>query len=194
MLTYTELLDFIQERMRMSHIYQPLLIRSLVEVGGKATLRQLATAFLQRDEPQLRYWEDRIRKMPLPVLQRRGVVAREGDLIALNAPPLTFQERTEVEMACDRKLGEFLSQRGLGVWDYRLIDSPVPTDVRYQVLKKAGGTCECCGATAKETRLEVDHVIPRSQGGSSDISNLQVLCATCNQGKSNRDRTDFRRG
>lgn len=41
-------------------------------------------------------------------------------------------------MACDRKPGEFLSQRGLWVWDYRLIDSPVITDVRHQVLKAAG--------------------------------------------------------
>jgi hypothetical protein len=37
-------------RMRMSHVYQPLLIRALVRAGGSATLRQLATALLLEDE------------------------------------------------------------------------------------------------------------------------------------------------
>lgn len=42
MLTFEELIDFIEHRMRMSHIYQPLLIRTLVDAGGTATLRQVA--------------------------------------------------------------------------------------------------------------------------------------------------------
>ena len=43
---YSELVDFIELRMRMSHIYQPLLIRSLVDAGGSATVRQLAQSRL----------------------------------------------------------------------------------------------------------------------------------------------------
>lgn len=37
MLTFDELVDFIEHRMRMSHIYQPLLIRTLVDTGGTPT-------------------------------------------------------------------------------------------------------------------------------------------------------------
>ena len=37
-----ELQDFVDNRMRMSHVYQPLLIRCLLDAGGQATLRQLA--------------------------------------------------------------------------------------------------------------------------------------------------------
>ncbi|MFN4868131.1 MAG: HNH endonuclease [Cyanobium sp.] len=31
--------------------------------------------------------------------------------------------------------------------------------------------------------LEVDHIVPRNQGGSDDLSNLQALCFRCNAGK-----------
>jgi hypothetical protein len=38
----------------------------------------------------------------------------------------------------------------------------------------------------------VDHIIPKVQGGSDDISNLQALCFRCNAGKRDSDRIDFR--
>ena len=69
---FPDLLAFVTERMRMSHIYQPLLIRALVEGGGTATLRQLAHAFLAQDESQLRFYEKRIKEMPLRVLTKHG--------------------------------------------------------------------------------------------------------------------------
>ncbi len=49
-MTFKSLLAFVTEHMRMSHIYQPLLIRALVDVGGTATLRQLAHAFATQGE------------------------------------------------------------------------------------------------------------------------------------------------
>lgn len=133
-----------------------------------------------------------LKKMPLPVLRRHGIVDRNGDLIELNTGPLTYQERAEIMALCEQKLGAFLKARGLGAWDYRLLETdPVPGDVRYRVLALAKGRCALCGATSKERRIEVDHVIPRSRGGSNDISNLQALCDECNRGKSNRDQTRF---
>ena len=48
-----------QKRMKPSHIYQPVLIRALVEAGGKATLRQLAQVFVSQDESQLQFYERR---------------------------------------------------------------------------------------------------------------------------------------
>ncbi|MGI9446309.1 MAG: HNH endonuclease [Pirellulales bacterium] len=40
--------------------------------------------------------------------------------------------------------------------------------------------------------LHVDHITPRSKGGSNDLDNLQALCRACHLGKGNRDDTDFR--
>ena len=59
-------------------------------------------------------------------------------------------------------------------------------DVRFQVLKRDGHRCRGCGATSEVEVLHVDHIIPVSKGGTTDMENLQTLCQTCNLGKSNR--------
>ncbi|WP_221629684.1 MULTISPECIES: HNH endonuclease [unclassified Synechococcus] len=50
-------------------------------------------------------------------------------------------------------------------------------------LTRARGRCECCGAHEHQRALEVDHIIPKNQGSSNAISNLQALCFRCNAGK-----------
>ena len=45
-----QLTQFIRREMRMSHIYQPLMIKTLLENGGEAATRQIAAAFLAHDE------------------------------------------------------------------------------------------------------------------------------------------------
>jgi len=62
-------------------------------------------------------------------------------------------------------------------------------DTRYDVLYRANFRCQACGVAAsdgEDVRLEVDHIVPKSWGGSDDLDNLQVLCAACNTSKSNR--------
>ena len=188
-----ELVDFIRNKMRMSHIYQPVVIRSLLDSGNVATVRQLALDLLSSDEAQIRYYEDRIKKMPLPVLRRHGIVTSDRDgVVRLNVDRMTFEQRAELRAACDQAIGDFLGRRGLSTWDNRLLElEPVPESVRYEVLKR-DGRCLLCGATAQEERLEVDHITPRSKGGGNGANNLQSLCGRCNRGKSNRDDTDFR--
>ena len=73
-MTYIELKTFLNSKMRMSHIYQPLLIKGLLEVGGAATIRQMATIFLSQDESQIEYYEKRLKEMPIKVLSKHGVI------------------------------------------------------------------------------------------------------------------------
>jgi len=56
---------------------------------------------------------------------------------------------------------------------------------RFRVLQRDGFKCVYCGATANTgATLEVDHIVPRSAGGSNEESNLAASCRTCNGGKS----------
>jgi hypothetical protein len=50
------------------------------------------------------------------------------------------------------------------------------------VFTRDGGMCQCCGSF---NQLEYDHIIPYSCGGSSEASNIQLLCQKCNRSKSN---------
>jgi 5-methylcytosine-specific restriction endonuclease McrA len=58
--------------------------------------------------------------------------------------------------------------------------------LRFEILKRDNYRCQICGATAKyRARLEIDHKIPRSRGGTDDPSNLWTFYFTCNRGKGN---------
>lgn len=62
-------------------------------------------------------------------------------------------------------------------------------EVREYLLEKWGRKCAYCGA--ENVPLEVDHIHPRSKGGSNRVSNLTLACHPCNQRKGNRDVTEF---
>lgn len=65
---------------------------------------------------------------------------------------------------------------------------PISPKLRHQVFERDGFRCCDCGASPQEedVRLEVDHKIPLSRGGSNDIDNLRTLCRPCNIGKAAR--------
>ncbi len=62
-------------------------------------------------------------------------------------------------------------------------------EVREYLLEKWNRTCAYCGA--KDVPLEVEHIIPKSRGGTNHSSNLCLACVPCNQAKSNLDITEF---
>lgn len=48
---------------------------------------------------------------------------------------------------------------------------------------RAGRMCAACGGTEK---LQVDHIVPISRGGRTELGNLQILCRRCNISKGAR--------
>ena len=99
--SFEHIRDFIQKRMRMSHIYQPVMIRELLTHGGKASIRNIAAAFLARDASQLEYYEQITKDMPGKVLGKHGIVQRDGDEYRLTPDPssLSSEEKDELGSA-----------------------------------------------------------------------------------------------
>jgi 5-methylcytosine-specific restriction endonuclease McrA len=65
-------------------------------------------------------------------------------------------------------------------------------EVREYLLEKFNRKCIYCGKT--DTRLEIEHLTPRSKGGSNRVSNLGIACQPCNQKKGNKDVVEFLKG
>ena len=58
-------------------------------------------------------------------------------------------------------------------------------EVREYLLEKFNRTCVYCGK--RDVPLEVEHIVPKSKGGSDRVSNLTLACHKCNQKKGNQD-------
>jgi ATP adenylyltransferase len=76
---YRDLKDFVQKRMRMSHIYQPVMIMALLRHHGKCSITQIAKAILAHDESQIDYYKRITNNMVGRVLRNHGVVEKDGD-------------------------------------------------------------------------------------------------------------------
>jgi 5-methylcytosine-specific restriction endonuclease McrA len=71
------------------------------------------------------------------------------------------------------------------VWEITTPDKkePISDLVRWKVFMRDNFTCQKCGS---HLMLTADHIYPESLGGSSDMSNLQTLCKSCNSEKGAR--------
>jgi hypothetical protein len=55
--------------------------------------------------------------------------------------------------------------------------------LRFKVFERDEFTCQYCGKKPPKVVLEVDHIYPKSKGGTDDILNLITACLDCNRGK-----------
>jgi len=64
---------------------------------------------------------------------------------------------------------------------------PSYVSVRFRVLQRDGFRCQYCGKTAKDdVKLEIDHIRPRCEGGTDEMTNLITACFDCNRSKGGR--------
>ena len=62
-------------------------------------------------------------------------------------------------------------------------------NVRNYLLEKFNYKCVYCGK--KDIPLEVEHIIPKSRGGSNRVDNLTISCVDCNQKKDTQTAEEF---
>lgn len=187
--------EYLKGQMRMSHIYQPVMIWTLLDKGGNASIREIAREIAGYDEAMLDYYEERVKNMVGKVLAKNKIASRPlSDKQSFTLTALYSQDEIkELKTLCEQKISEFIERRNVDIWDHRRnTRRPVPGSVRYKVLVKAHHKCELCGVDASIRALEVDHIVPKSLGGPDSLDNYQALCYKCNTNKGNRSDIDLR--
>ncbi len=186
---YEELARFLRQTMSMTHIYQPVMIRKILESGGTATTDEIAREFLLQDDSLLEYYRRTVKRWPKKTLLKHKVVTYERDRFSLTADDLTEEEKDEIVNICNQRIEEYVDNYQ-DKWGVKTNMEPTG-GIRYDVMAKSRGVCVACGMDSHAAALEVDHIIPVSRGGKTILSNLQALCRRCNAEKRNRDATDF---
>lgn len=59
----------------------------------------------------------------------------------------------------------------------------IKRSARFAVFERDGFACRYCGRRPPEVVLEVDHLVPKSRGGTNQRTNLVTACFDCNRGK-----------
>ncbi|HEV2709111.1 MAG TPA: HNH endonuclease [Edaphobacter sp.] len=150
--------------------------------------------------------DPKVQSMP-EVMQRRLIMLfclkQKGDLCKLNRDYRAFALRISVDEMDETHhallLAGFLDEN----LDIRGWEKSQSSDllrpcakvwrlIRERIFERDDYTCRYCGA--RGVKLECDHVIPVSRGGSNDDANLTTACFSCNRSKSDRSLEDWRKG
>ena len=65
-------------------------------------------------------------------------------------------------------------------------------EVREYLLEKWGRRCAYCGK--EDVPLQIEHIVPRSKGGTDRVSNLTLACEACNRKKGDKSVEEFLKG
>jgi 5-methylcytosine-specific restriction endonuclease McrA len=119
--------------------------------------------------------------------------------------PPSLMHRVQTTMTWVHRLCRYTPVACLSVenvrFDMQLMQNPEISGVEYQqgelagyevreyLLEKLGRTCAYCHA--KNVPLEVEHIVPKSRGGSNRVSNLTIACRPCNEAKGNQTADEY---
>lgn len=56
---------------------------------------------------------------------------------------------------------------------------------KQQLITLYGSYCWWCRCSFSEDKLTLDHLLPRSRGGSNSLENLRLACFPCNKSRGN---------
>lgn len=87
--------------------------------------------------------------------------------------------KDDVDYLCENCLKKFVTN------DFQSAASTGDLRKRFLVFSRDNFKCVYCGRNPREhdTTLEIEHVHPKSKGGSDSVENLVTACRECNAGK-----------
>jgi len=117
----------------------------------------------------------------------------------------SLQHRIETTLTWVRRLRAICLITAISVelvqFDTQLMQNPEVTSMVYQqgelagyevreyLLEKWGRRCAYCGNAG--VPLQIEHLVPRTRGGSNRVSNLTLACEKCNQKKGSQTAAEF---
>ena len=111
---YNSLKNFISKKMRMSHIYQPLMLIELIKGNGKSTGRKIAKSFLDYDETQIEYYQNITKQMPFKFLSKHlNEIKRDKENYIFEGFDLTESQKQELIELCKEQLDKYINKRGI---------------------------------------------------------------------------------
>jgi 5-methylcytosine-specific restriction endonuclease McrA len=99
-----------------------------------------------------------------------------------------WAERTPVDGACCVRSARLRLPvpEVISLSHYDRLPSTAVSFSRRNVAKRDHYTCQYCGAQPGAESITIDHVLPRSQGGTSSWTNCASACTRCNARKGDR--------
>ena len=77
-MNYEQLADFIENKMRPQHVYQPVMLMALLKNYGKCHEVEIAKEILEHDQSQVEYYQKITRDMVGRVLRKHNIVEKSG--------------------------------------------------------------------------------------------------------------------
>ncbi len=165
MTRFETLKRFITTEMKMSQIYQPLmLIELLKNMDGKASVKDIAQSILNKDPTQIDYFSQIVKNMVGRVLtSKQNLVTKEKDVYSLvGSEDLSNTEAEQLIELCEQKIAEFEAKRGDAAWNHRKRwHRPISGSIRYQVLAAAKGSVNFVVSLMKRRCLKLITSCPR---------------------------------
>ena len=83
------------------------------------------------------------------------------------------------------KYNRFITEEDEKEIGIKIIRKTISEEMRNTIFKRDNYRCKICGDT-NIFNLAIDHKIPFSKGGTTELDNLQTLCKKCNRDKGNK--------
>jgi ATP adenylyltransferase len=146
---YRDLKDFIENRMQMQHVYQPVMLLTLLRSGGEADARAIASEILSYDRTQIDYYVNTTHNMVGKVLRNHGIVDRSkgSEIYSLRGfASLGNGEIEDLIRSCEDRLENFLEMHGDRVFEHRrklYASSEAESDLDPLTLE-SDSSCDFC--------------------------------------------------
>lgn len=187
---YASLKQFLKTDMKMTHIYQPLMIKKLLESGNTASTEDVARVFVNNDPTLLGYYKKVVMRWPRNTLTKHQIISYKRGKFTLLLNDTTPEQKQRLIELCTIKVSEYVD-KFRDRYGAKAPRKYISGTSAYIIFSKSKGVCVACGKTSANAELVVDHILPVNRGGKTEYSNLQALCRTCNAEKRDTDDVDF---